>query len=145
MTDVFENPELSQRFGYIFSAMGQDGVDVPEDIYNSVITSDVYASDFDTMSEATQKFLSSMEEKYGIAPHLLPPDGSQKDESPAATGVRDFETKIPYTVDNFETGEPEQGILDLESLSDEDLSKYLTTIPQAMEELVFRAIHPTGE
>jgi hypothetical protein len=51
---------------------------------------------------------------------------------------RQHETKIPYTIDS-EDG-PKEGVLDLATLSDDDLAQYIFEIPQAVEEIVYREL-----
>lgn len=51
---------------------------------------------------------------------------------------RIHETKIPYIID-YEDGAKES-ILDLATLSDDDLAQYIFEIPQAIEEIVYREL-----
>lgn len=55
-----------------------------------------------------------------------------------ATLERKHETKIPYIIDS-EDG-PEESILDLAELSDDELAQYIFEIPQAIEEIVYREL-----
>lgn len=49
---------------------------------------------------------------------------------------RDYNTEFPYLIDN-EDG-PEEGVLDITKLSDEELLDLIPTIPEATKELYFR-------
>lgn len=51
---------------------------------------------------------------------------------------RKHETKIPYIIDS-EDGSKD-AILDLATLSDDDLAQYIFEIPQAVEEIVYREL-----
>jgi hypothetical protein len=51
---------------------------------------------------------------------------------------RKHDTKIPYIIDT-EDG-PKDAILDLATLSDDDLAQYIFEIPQAVEEIVYREL-----
>lgn len=49
---------------------------------------------------------------------------------------RNHETKIPYIIDT-EDG-PINKVIDLESMSDDELSEQLFTVPEAINEVVYR-------
>lgn len=52
-----------------------------------------------------------------------------------------FKTKFPYTLDISDEKGQVGGILDLEKLSDEELSALIFQIPEATEELVYRELN----
>jgi hypothetical protein len=53
---------------------------------------------------------------------------------------RNFRTKFSYTLDTSDENGPVKGEIDLTTMSDDELSNLLFTIPEATSEIVFREL-----
>lgn len=53
---------------------------------------------------------------------------------------RNFRTKFAYTLDAMDENGPVKGEIDLTTMTDDELSDLLFTIPEATSELVYREL-----